>query len=409
VALNERLSYWGSPPVRINVEEMLFDYSGYIDWRRDLPMQVKIGVVFSDFLNWGDQIVRFAEDDINEYCLNMDAHYDFEFIRTSGGNDPEQHQQAVQMFDELGLNLLIGGYLSHQVPNSLDYVNERNMLLVSPSSTSHMLSIPYDNFFRLSPPNTYEGRVIAEMVASRGISAVVFLLLEDEHIVSLAESIKWELDQIPGCDFYDAIGYNRELENIEDQLELANIRIGDANVEYSGAENVALIYLGFEEIVNIVEIIEAEVFSNLLDTKWFCSSDQVFNDDLTHVFLGEAEEPILFVPYARPNESNWTLLSERYFDATGGNLSRSFSFMIANEYDACWLYAKAILDTGTMNTEAINAWIYENASTYHGVSGPLNLDENGDRTEVVYDIWCIELIEWTTTGNWTEVDGAIWN
>lgn len=406
LALNERLSYWKSPPIRLNVEERLMDPSEFSEWFNVLSRQVKIGVIFSDPLSWGDQIVRFAEDDINQYCVEMDEHYDFEFMITGSGFSAEQHEHEVQMFDEVGLNLLIGGYLSHQAQGSLDYVNGRDMLLISPSSTASWLAFPGDNLFRLSPTDENEARVIASMLSHKGIKAAVLLRVEDFFTEGLAELIG---DTLTGAGIeVEIISYPHDPEFMGASLGAADQFVEDARIDGIPPEEIAVIILGFEEVANLVE--QVPPYVHLVTTEWFCHSATVFDNRLfsTEDLREIANELRMYGPMPRPDEANWTILSERYSAATeGGELNRNFSFYIANEYDACLLYAKAVIDTGTMDTGVIRAWLSENASTYYGVSGPVHLDENGDRVEVDYDIWAIRGGHWETVGNYTASTGVV--
>jgi branched-chain amino acid transport system substrate-binding protein len=384
LTLNQRLSYWNPPPIRISVVEMLMDESEGYEWLNAvLPTQVKIGVIFPGGWHWGEQIICFAEEDINRYCVSEDLHYEFEFITTNAHDSVEQHLEEVQMFDGNGLNLLIGGYQTNQAQGSQEYINheDNNMLLISPSSTGDALATAGDNLFRLSPTNLNEARVIAQMVATheQGFEAAVLLRIDDPWSEDLAAAIETEL----GVLFASTIVYDREdPENISASL-------GAAEAEVNGAGNAALIFLGFEEVVDIVRTVdeEPELYDDLRNTLWFCSSTTVFENRLIWEVPEIAEHLKMYGPMPRPDQHKLEELFERYKYETGHELDLPLSYYIANEYDACWLLAKAIIDAETMDTTAVKDALRIIASNYDGVSGPVSLDENDDRHEVDYDIW----------------------
>jgi ABC-type branched-subunit amino acid transport system substrate-binding protein len=116
----------------------------------------------------------------------------------------------------------------------------------------------------------------------------------------------------------------------------------------------------------------------------------------------------MYGPKPRPDSANWTTLSQRYKEETDRELDISLSYYVANEYDACWLYAKAIINAETTETEAIKMILYEIADNHYGVSGPIFLNDNGDRHLVDYDIWGCGSSEWIKYGEYVEGTGVYW-
>ncbi|MCW4039888.1 MAG: ABC transporter substrate-binding protein [Candidatus Bathyarchaeota archaeon] len=407
LALRDRLSYWSSPAIRLTVEEQLLSESQFFGWLDVLPKQIKIGVVISGGWHWGDQILRFAEDDINQYCVNEGLNYDFEFVVENAYNSEEQHLWEVQRFDGLGLNLLIGGYWSGQAQQSLDYVNSRDMLLISPSSTAPELAIPDDNLFRLSPSGEEEARVITQMLEThpQGIEAVLVLLVDDMYAWSSAESIKAALDEIHTIDLLEIVSYNRELEDIDGSLLEA-----ENKVAASSAEDVAVVYLGFDEVVDVVRRV-SEDFPALYDTTWFSWESTAFNHRLIEEEPEIAEHLKMFSPLARPDQTLFDELAARYSTETGRDIDPNSRFYVANEYDSCWLYAKAIIAAETSETEPVKAVLPAIAETHPGVSGPIYINENGDRRLVDYDIWGCGYVngdvEWIPYGEYIAETGDI--
>jgi hypothetical protein len=55
-------------------------------------------------------------------------------------------------------------------------------------------------------------------------------------------------------------------------------------------------------------------------------------------------------------------------------------------YDAAWVVAKSILETGSYDTEKVVAVLPSLCDDFHGVSGWCRLNEYGDRVPPPYDV-----------------------
>ena len=56
------------------------------------------------------------------------------------------------------------------------------------------------------------------------------------------------------------------------------------------------------------------------------------------------------------------------------------------------LYAQAVINTGTSDTETIRAELEQLVIDYHGASGYSTFDCNGDRIGADYDIWGYDFV-----------------
>jgi branched-chain amino acid transport system substrate-binding protein len=129
------------------------------------PQVFRIGVVSpsTSLYDSVKTLMGFAEEDINSYYRSEGRDVAIIFEISDAGGNSEAHLDRVKEFKAKGINVVIGGAWSSQASASLSYVNENDMLLFSPSSTSPDLAIPYDNLFRLCPDDTAQGRVMSEV------------------------------------------------------------------------------------------------------------------------------------------------------------------------------------------------------------------------------------------------------
>jgi ABC-type branched-subunit amino acid transport system substrate-binding protein len=62
------------------------------------------------------------------------------------------------------------------------------------------------------------------------------------------------------------------------------------------------------------------------------------------------------------------------------------SIYAASAYDACWLYAYSIIETGSMNVTSIKEVLPEVSNGYIGVSGDCTMNAAGDKNDSDYRI-----------------------
>ena len=68
------------------------------------------------------------------------------------------------------------------------------------------------------------------------------------------------------------------------------------------------------------------------------------------------------------------------------NYKFEVSYYGAAAYDACWLFALAVIDAGSLETDAIKQSLEKIALDYEGVSGLCSFNEDGDRSRADYII-----------------------
>ena len=61
-------------------------------------------------------------------------------------------------------------------------------------------------------------------------------------------------------------------------------------------------------------------------------------------------------------------------------------YYTAFQYDACWLLAETIIETGSADACVIADSLIPISDSIYGLTGCLALDENGDRLPQLYDI-----------------------
>ena len=94
---------------------------------------VEIGVIFpSDkWMGFLEPVVLLAKEDINEYMAENDYPYRFEFVYKNANESPETHVEKLVELKEQGIDLVIGGLWTNQAGESLEYIDENDMIMIS--------------------------------------------------------------------------------------------------------------------------------------------------------------------------------------------------------------------------------------------------------------------------------------
>ncbi len=363
---------------------------------------VKIGVILpSDEQFNFEWPIRFAEAQINNFCETLRKDIVFEFVVESTPDwDPTVHQEYIEQFDTMDIDLIIGGFSSGQAQASLEYIKENDMLLISPSSTAPALEME-DNLFRLAPNDAYEANAIAEMLWSWGIDAVIVLTEDSPHVHDIYHSFE-AIYPIPIHYSENIIGL------IQNHLDSLETSVGVLIADGYEIDRIGALYLGSgaQEVADIVLHEEVDGtgvprYQNLQSILWFSNNWNAKSEPLLEVSDVESLRffSTLYAPF--PRTGKWDWLSNMYTEDTG----KEFNFYIANCYDAAWIYAKAVIEASKDKTEFIKPILRPTANQYFGASGWCHLNMAGDRRPLDYDIWGIgeggDGVEWIRYG-WYE-------
>jgi branched-chain amino acid transport system substrate-binding protein len=328
--------------------------------------------------------VPLAQDiimaDINAMTEQLGYDVTFEALIDESSGQAATHLEKVQGFKSMDINLIIGGRWSSMAQASLSYVDQNDMLLFSPSSTSPLLAIADDNLFRLCPVDTLQAPAMAEMLTSYGIEAVIIMQTADAYGDGVYNIIVSEYENRGGV-ILERIRYAVESSEFSNYLEIADGIAKDAIDEY-GQEHVGVLLVATSGAVTMVT--QAPDFPNVYSLKWFgCDSTSLVQqmiDDATTA----ANHLKIFSTNASPGESDkYNDLDERYRSIVG----QQPGYYVTTTYDISWILATAVLETQSMDATDVIPIIDDVAYNYWGASGWCRLNDEGDRYGSDYLIW----------------------
>lgn len=344
---------------------------------------VKIGVISSTTSGLDTLIPLYEEiiePDLNEYCEKLGYGVTFEFSIEDAQGYSTIHQEKVQNFHSMDVDLIIGGRWSSQAQASLSYVNEHNMLLFSPSSMSSTLSIANDNLFRLSPTDEVQVPAIVEMLWSWGIEAVIVIQRGDSWADGIYGNFETEYTARGGV-ILERIRYASEATEFSSYLATAE-DVAESKIGVYGVEHIGVLIISFHESATIVT--QAKDYPTMYNLCWFGSEGTAKSQQHLDDAPEESAHLKIFSTLAAPvNSSKFNEMSDRYNNL----VSQSLGFYAACDIDIAWIIIQAVLETQSLDAMDIINIIPDIASRYFGYTGWCLLNENGDRYSCNYDIW----------------------
>ena len=354
-----------------------------------------------------ETMVPFVDDILepwlNDFVEQTGLGVTFDFLIEDNQGTAAIALEKTQTFKAMGINLVQGHGWSSQCMSSLSYVNENDMILVSSSSTSPILAIADDRLFRTCPNDFVQSPAIARMWSTWGVKGVLTMHRADAWGDGLWNILEVEWPKV-GITDLGRIRYAGEVTEFSSYLDNANDIVAAAIEEYGGPEYVGMQFFSFAELRTIQT--QAADYPNLIDIIWMGTESggrsQLMLDEAgdwatqTHhfsSFMGVDEASYLFKEF-----------DDLYYELT----SYRTGFYTATQYDACWLMAKCVLETGSIEAAPMAEIIIPMSTIMHGLTGWMSLDDNGDRMPQVFDIW--GLYEDPDTGEylfrkWGEYDG----
>lgn len=318
--------------------------------------------------------------DINTMADQLGYDVTFEALIDQADGQAASHLEKIQGYKSMDVNLIIGGRWSSMAQASLSYVNQNNMLLFSPSSTSPLLAQPNDNLFRLCPIDSLQAPAMAEMLTSYGIEAVLIMQTADAYGDGVYNIFETEYQDRGGV-ILERIRYAVESSEFSNYLATGDGIVKDAIEEY-GQEHVGVILVATSGAVTMVT--QAPDFENIYSVKWFgCDSTS-----LVQQMIDDATDPAnhlkIFSTNASPGESDkYNDLDSRYRSIVG----QQPGYYVTTTYDISWIIATSVLQAQSTDADEVVPIIDDVAYNYWGASGWCRLNENGDRYGSDYLIW----------------------
>jgi branched-chain amino acid transport system substrate-binding protein len=333
-------------------------------------------------------IEKVIKPDLDAYASSLGLDVHFEFVMLNADGQANTHLELVQDLHNDGVDIFIGAGWSSMCCASLSYQNVNHMIAISPSSTSPTCAIANDSMFRMCPADSALAPALADIIWSYGVKEVVLIQRGDSYgdgIVNMfvpefvalggvvSQPIRYELTDDVVSGNADFCAY---LQTGRDSAQAAIARMGGDN------SRVCVLLIAYDEAARIIkQASQCDVLYNLV---WFGADVTAKNEAVIRDSPLEANHLKLFSPLAqRPTSTKYTALEARYVEATGGSFNMNQAYL----YDAAYVLARTIIETGSYNATKVAAALPGVCENTCGVSGWCKLNEYGDRAPPPFDIW----------------------
>ncbi|MEM4021800.1 MAG: ABC transporter substrate-binding protein, partial [Nitrososphaerota archaeon] len=320
---------------------------------------------------------------------------------------PEVALEKLMSLHARGVKFIVGPMASGEVLKIKEYADSNKILVISQSSTAPVLGIAGDYIYRFVPPDDAQGVIGPKFAKIIGATHIIIVHLANTWGDGLAEVVERTAKEL---------GIN----------VVSRIRIPEAGTDYSAevaslvSEVNKLIEQGIPPEKIMVQLItygEAVTFFHsaadyevLWKVKWFGSDGTARHAELAKDRrAAEFSSKVRFVsPIAMEVK---TPVTQKVLSEIQRRLGREPEPYAYNSYDAIWVIALGLLAANKYDADAVIAALPKILEHYYGASGPIMLNEAGDRlpeSYVLTEVFSVDgAYEWRDTGHYNVVTGEL--
>ncbi len=354
-----------------------------------IPDVVKIAILLplsGELSSFGTQLnhaAKLAIADFNSYLKENGIAWRLEAVHEDTETNPVRALEKVQILHAHGIDIIVGPVGSAQLSNILPYMNDNNMMAISPSSTASALAIADDAAFRTVPNDINQARAIGATLKHWGIKVIVPMWRGEVYGDGLTDVVVSDFESRGGI-IYDGVRYNPESNDFSVSVaELADL-VSEA-VDVYGADHTAVLLVAFDEAVPILQT--ASIYGILDDVRWiggegFAKSTVVASDPIAAQFAVDTKLHTvqLLLNLGGRADSIGDYVYER--------LGSESIFHIYTMYDAVWLAGLSILEANSSNPADVRKVVRDVAASHSdGALSSVKLNAAGDLELGRYEMW----------------------
>jgi ABC-type branched-subunit amino acid transport system substrate-binding protein len=357
-----------------------------------------------------------AEYDVNKHFEDINSSSHFTLLMADSKTSPEESLVAIKKLHENGAKIVVGPSIGDTVNTAKEYADANNIILISYSSTSPLLSIKGDNLFRLVPDDTNQGKIVAERMISDGIKVIVPIWRGGIYGNELYKSTKSHFEKLGG-EVEEGVNYKpytgkfaTSLHRINflmwnQALEKLNAIVSDAVKKY-GANSVGVYVISVDEITPI--LIQSTLYEDLGKVRWYGSDKIAQNHQITKnvdsasfAMKVNLSNPLYSIDSESKKFHDLKEVLEKQLHEVS---SITYS---ALAYDSYWIASLSLDKNSTLNhdnneniTKSFKEILVETAESFDGISGKIKLNKAGDRIGGNYDFWIVAKDKDTQSYEW---------
>ena len=354
-----------------------------------MPGEVKMAILLpfsGELSSVGAQLSYAAElavSDFNAYLESNGIAWRLVAVSEDTETNPVRALEKVQVLHAQGIDIVVGPVGSAQLSSILPYMNDNNMMVISPTSTASALAIPDDAAFRTVPNDINQARAFGAALEHWEIEAIVPMWRGEVYGDGLVQATVDDFGSRGGI-VYDGVRYNPE--SSEFSVSVAELADSvSAAVDMHGADRTAVLLVAFDEAVPIFQT--ASTYDILDDVRWIggegiAKSTVVASDPIASQFAVDARLHTIQLLLNLGERAD--AVSEYVYERLG---SESLS-QIHTTYDAVWLVGLSILEANSTNPTDVREVVLGVAASHSdGALSSTKLNEAGDLVLASYEMW----------------------
>jgi branched-chain amino acid transport system substrate-binding protein len=158
--------------------------------------RVRIG--FLSAFTGGSSNMGYGENKGIRLAKKQLAADNIEILQEDSQCDPNVSPEAFKRLVAQKVIAVIGDGCSSASTAILPLANKNHIPLISPSASSPTLSIPNDYFFRVIPPDTFQGSYAATVAFNRGVRSMAIFFTDEPYGQAIKDIFKQKFEALGG-------------------------------------------------------------------------------------------------------------------------------------------------------------------------------------------------------------------
>ena len=377
------------------------------DAGKDAMRTIHVGVLLPATGNWASHgnenkiALDLAVEDFNEYLADKGANWRMNLVAEDTNFSPVAALEKIQSLNSRGIKYALGPASSAEIRNIMSYADSNDMIILSPSSTSPKLAVA-DNIFRFVPDETKQDKVVATLLADRGIKAVVPIYRGDLWGDGLFESIEESFIDM-GIVVTEGIRYSPEITTFATEADVLSNMVEAELADYEAGE-VGVFVIGFDEVVHLFN--SAIEYDTLNSVPWFgldvnAGAAPLVDDERSATFA--TNTGFVATQFAASDNEVSEMLRADFVELTGSTPSNNYVF---SSYDSLWVLGLSMEEVGFDSLD-IKEQLPKTSLSYTGALGTVRLNDAGDLAISDYEFWSVIEGEWVATARYDAATGEI--
>ena len=336
-----------------------------------------------------EDAIKIAIDEINNDYAQRSIPYRFELTVFDTKIDANLALEAMRTIAANGFKLVIGPQTSAELIAIKPIADSLGILVVSPSSTTSLLSVPNDMVFRYAPGEQIVGEAMATSMYSKGKRALVSISRNDAGSLGLNNAISSNFTNQGGVTVSAGV-FNGTDVDFSTTLSEVKKQIENYAKTYSKAQ-IGVLSTSFDETILLFN--QANSDTTLSSVNWYGGVGFFKNNAITTNIPASqfAVNTKFFSPgFSLPNLASniWSPLLTKI----KANTALDGDALTLNAYDIMHVFGIMVeAQNGIPSTpELLRSAFFGASNSHSGATGPITLNANGDRGNGTFDYWGLQ-------------------